>query len=186
MTVLVLGDSHLARALPRHAEIADTTVSRAVGGSVATDLPGQVVGLDPTTYAAVVVSIGTNDAGWRDVALPEFVDAVAWLLDWAGPTPVVLMTSPGCDESAAAGHWSSARLTEYADRAAALVDAAGGHVFDTPAALAPLGADAFVEDGFHLTRAAYDLLLPALCRAVHAARAARRGAETAPGRDLPG
>lgn len=176
MTVLVLGDSHLARARPRHAEIADDTLSRAVGGSVATDLPGQVAGLDPAAYDVVVVSIGTNDAGWRDVPRAEFTDAVRWLLGWAGTTPVLLMTSPGCDEASAAGHWSNARLASYSVTAAALVEAAGGRVLDTPAVLAPLGTAAFAEDGFHLTRAAYDLLLPALGAAV----------ETAPARGLPG
>lgn len=183
MRALVLGDSHLARPVRAGWTISPEATSVAVGGAVATDLPGQVAGLDPSAYDVVVVSIGTNDAGWRDVPLAEFTDALGWLLGWAGGTPVLLMTSPGCDEASAAGHWSNTRLTEYADAAAALVETAGGQVFDTPAVLAPLGPAAFVEDGFHLTPAAYDLLLPALRRA---ANAARPGAETAPVRRLPG
>jgi lysophospholipase L1-like esterase len=166
MPVLITGDSHLARARPRHAEIAADTTSRAIGGSVATDLAGQVANLSPAAYDVVVVSIGTNDAGWRDVPLPTFLGAISSFLDWAGATPVVLMTSPGCDEGRAGGHWSHTRLRQYAEEAAALVTAAGGSVLDTPAVLAPLGAAAFVEDGFHLTPSAYDLLLPALAHAV--------------------
>lgn len=162
MKVLVAGDSHLARPVRAGWRIAADATAVAVGGAVATDLPDQVAGLDPAAYDVVVVSIGTNDAGWRDVPLEEFTAAVDWLLDWAGPTPLLLMTTPGCDESAAAGHWSNARLTAYAEAAGALVEAAGGEVFDTPSVLAPLGPRAFVEDGFHLTAAAYDLLLPAL------------------------
>ena len=162
MSVLVAGDSHLARPVRAGWRISPDATSVALGGAVATDLPGQLAGLDPSAYDVVVVSIGTNDAGWRDVPLAEFTGAIGWLVDWAGATPVLLMTSPGCDEASAAGHWSNTRLTEYADAAAALVEAAGGRVFDTPAALAPLGAGAFVEDGFHLTAAAYDLLLPEL------------------------
>ena len=162
MKVLVAGDSHLARPVRAGWRITPDAPAGAVGGSVATDLPGQLAGLDPAAYDVVVVSIGTNDAGWRDVPLAEFTAAIGWLLDWAGSTPILLVRSPGCDETAAAGHWSNARLTAYAGAAGALVDAAGGAVLDTPAVLAPLGPGAFVEDGFHLTAAAYDLLLPAL------------------------
>jgi len=32
--------------------------------------------------------------------------------------------------------------------------------------LAPLGADAFLDDGVHLTGAAYDVLLPAIAAAI--------------------
>lgn len=162
MRVLVAGDSHLARPVRAGWRIAPDATSVAVGGSVATDLPDQVAGLDPSAYDVVVVSIGTNDAGWRDVPLEEFTAAIGWLLAWSEPTPVLLMRSPGCDETAAAGHWSNARLTAYAEAAGALVEAAGGELLDTPSVLAPLGREAFVEDGFHLTAAAYDLLLPAL------------------------
>ncbi|MDO7867273.1 SGNH/GDSL hydrolase family protein [Nocardioides jiangxiensis] len=168
MRVLIAGDSHLARPVRGGWSIAPGAVSVAVGGSVATDLPCQVATLDPSAYDVVVVSIGTNDAGWREVPLEEFRAAVSGFLSWAGQTPVLLMTSPGCDESRASGHWSDARLRAYADAAAEAVTRAGGSVLSTPSVLAPLGAAAFVEDGFHLTPAAYDLLLPALAEAARA------------------
>lgn len=171
MRVLITGDSHLARARPRQREIADDVVNQAIGGSVATDLARQVGSRSATAYDAVVVSIGTNDAGWRNVPLPEFTAALEEFVAWAGMTSLVLVTSPGCDEARASGHWSSATLTTYAEEAAALVIAAGGRVVDSPAVLSALGADAFVDDGFHLTSAAYDLLLPAVRAAVLGERA---------------
>jgi len=160
MSVLVLGDSHLARVGPALvAQLPDATV-RAFGGAVATDFAAQADGLDLAAYDVVVVSIGTNDAGWRDVPLDVFTREVEGLLARV-PGRVVLVTSPGADEARAPG-WSNAKLAEFATAAATRVRAAGGTVVDTPALLEPLGHGAFLDDGFHLTAAAYDLLLPAL------------------------
>lgn len=166
MHVLIAGDSHLARPVRGGWSLTPDTTSVAVGGSVATDLAAQVRDLDPSSYDVVVLSIGTNDAGWRDVPLPTFLAAIRDFLEWTGDSPVLLMTSPGCDETRAEPHWSDAQLAHFATEAAALVRAAGGGVLDTPAVLAPLGAPAFVADGFHLTEAAYDVLLAALHDAV--------------------
>jgi lysophospholipase L1-like esterase len=163
MSVLVLGDSHLARVGPALlAQLPDATV-RAFGGAVATDFATQADGLDLAAYDVVVVSIGTNDAGWRDVPLDVFTREVAGLVARV-PGRIVLVTSPGADEVRAPG-WSNAKLAAFATAATAQVMAAGGTVIDTPALLAPLGADAFLDDGFHLTAAAYELLLPAIARA---------------------
>ncbi|RJS46945.1 SGNH/GDSL hydrolase family protein [Nocardioides cavernaquae] len=163
MSVLVLGDSHLARVGPALvAQLPDATV-RAFGGAVATDFATQVDGLDLAAYDVVVVSIGTNDAGWREVPLDVFTREIEALVARV-PGRVVLVTSPGADEVRAQG-WSNARLTEFARSAAAHVAAARGTVIDTPSLLAPLGPDAFLDDGFHLTSAAYDLLLPTIARA---------------------
>ena len=160
MSVLVLGDSHLARVGPTLvAQLPDATV-RAFGGAVATDFVAQADGLDLAAYDVVVVSIGTNDAGWRDVPLDVFTREVEDLLSRV-PGRVVLVTSPGADEVRAPS-WSNAKLAEFATSAATRVNAAGGTVIDTPSLLAPLGADAFLDDGFHLTAAAYDLLIPVL------------------------
>lgn len=165
MRVLVLGDSHLARARPRHAEIAAETTSRAVGGSTVLDLDDQLAGIDPAAYDVVVVSLGTNDAGWRDVPLEEFVSVLdAALARFAGRR-VVFVTTPGCDPERAGG-FSPDRLATYAASAAGLVTRHGGTVVDSPAVLAPLGPEAFLDDGFHLTQPAYDLLLPAISTAV--------------------
>lgn len=167
MSVLVLGDSHLARVRDDLERGGPDVTVRAFGGAIATDLSGQLAGLDPAAYDVVVVSVGTNDAGWRDVPVELFTKAFADLLAQVPTARVVLVTSPGADEVRAPG-WSNAKLSAYAAAAAALVAEAGGTVLDTPALLAPLGAGAFLDDGFHLTAAAYDLLLPALHAAAHA------------------
>lgn len=165
MSVLILGDSHLARALPRHAEIAAVTTSRAVGGSTVLDLDDQLAGVDLTAYDVVVVSLGTNDAGWRDVPLAQFVSVLDAALARLAGRRLVFVTSPGCDPVRAGG-FSPDRLATYAASAAGLVTGHGGTVVDSPAVLARLGAEAFLEDGFHLTQPAYDLLLPAVAAAV--------------------
>jgi lysophospholipase L1-like esterase len=162
MSVLVLGDSHLARVGPVLSQLLPDATVRAFGGAVSTDLAGQADGLDLAAYDVVVVSVGTNDAGWRDVPLEVFTREVEGLVARV-PGRVVLVTSPGADEVRAPG-WSNVKLSTFAGAAAALVTAAGGTVIDTPSLLAPLGAGAFLDDGFHLTGAAYDLLLPAIAR----------------------
>ena len=167
MSALVLGDSHLARVRDLLEASGPGMTVRAFGGAIATDLTDQLAGLDPAAYDVVVVSIGTNDAGWRDVSIELFTTAFADLLDQVAPARVVLVTSPGADEDRAPG-WSTAKLAAYAAAASGLVVGAGGSVLDTPALLAPLGADAFLDDGFHLTDAAYELLLPALADAIRA------------------
>lgn len=165
MSVLVLGDSHLARVRDLLEADATGMTVRAFGGAIATDLAGQTDGLDPAVYDVVVVSIGTNDAGWRDVPIELFAKAFADLLERVTPARVVLVTSPGADEVRAPG-WSTAKLGAYAAAGGELVVEAGGSVVDTPALLAELGPAAFLDDGFHLTDAAYDVLLPAIADAI--------------------
>jgi lysophospholipase L1-like esterase len=160
MSVLVLGDSHLARVGPALVALLPDATVRAFGGAIATDLAAQADGLDLAAYDVVVVSIGTNDAGWREVPVDVFTREVEALVARV-PGRIVLVTSPGADE-ARAPSWSNATLADFATAAAALVTAAGGTVIDTPSLLAPIGTDAFLDDGFHLTVAAYDLLLPAI------------------------
>ena len=91
----------------------------------------------------------------------------------------MLLTSPGVaeDRLTGANDRTNAGLASYA---AALTDrftAAGAVVVDGATLLAPLGSDAFADDGLHLTGAAYDLLLPALADAVLVAPS---GGELAP------
>ena len=61
---------------------------------------------------------------------------------------------------------SPAVLLSYAAIGARLTTEAGGRVVDALGLLAPLGAAAYLDDGVHLTGAAYDLLLPALADAL--------------------
>jgi len=160
MRLLILGDSHLARVSADESHrLADEVVNRAFGGAFASDLSDQLGDLDPTSFDAVVVSVGTNDgAPWKAAPRAEFRHQLEELVEhWPGAR-WVFVRSPGCDD-----RYSGDRLDHvlgaYADLAAAIFLGAGGLTVDTPAALAALGAAAFTADGVHLTDAAHGLLL---------------------------
>lgn len=152
------------------AALGDAVTNRAVGGSFTTDLAGQVADLDLTAYDVLVVSVGTNDAApWKQVPLHEAERALAaFVVDL--PLPLVLVAPPGVDEARLRRPEDRTNdlVDDYAACAAQVVEAAGGSVVDTRAVLAPLGAGAFLEDGVHLTPAAYDALLPVIADAVEA------------------
>jgi lysophospholipase L1-like esterase len=169
MRLLLLGDSHLDRIrgplLASLSALVDGPVdNRAVGGSTVHDLAGQAAGLDLAAYDAVVVSIGTNDAApWRLVEASMFRSSVASFAAGA-PGRLVLMTSPGVDEVQRTGPADSTErlMREYADLAAVAFRTHGHAVLETPSVLARLGTYAFLDDGLHLSAAAYELLLPAV------------------------
>jgi lysophospholipase L1-like esterase len=166
--VLLVGDSHLARLGPTVPALGEEVTNVARGGAFAHDLAGQVARRGTARHDLVVLSVGTNDAApWKQVPLPQFehtlTDLVAGLR-----CPVVLVSPPGVAESrlVRAHDRTSEVVGQYAGRAARVVLAAGGRVVDTPAVIAPLGDDAYLDDGVHLGPAAYALLLPALATAV--------------------
>ena len=178
MRIVLLGDSHLDRVrrdLPRLAPgPADEVVNAAVGGSFAFELVEQARGVHLRPEDAVVVSVGTNDAApWKTVPPYEFdahLRALLDLLTEVGTARLVYVTPPGVDEArlagAGAGDRTGAVVATYAAAGAALATQAGGRVVDALALLAPLGPRAFLDDGVHLTGAAYDLLLPAIADAL--------------------
>lgn len=141
MTVLLIGDSHLAYAVRDYpdliaASLGPAVESEAFGGATIPDLAGQVRGLPLASYDAVVVSIGSNDAflGW-----PFRRPLDAFVADHPG-VRWVWVASPNLDQPMAGV----------------------GPVVATRDLLAPLGEDAYVGDGVHLTRASYEVLLPAI------------------------
>jgi len=172
MTLLFLGDSHLDRVrgplLDRMSGLAGAPVeNRAVGGSTVHELAGQADGLDLATYDAVVVSVGTNDAAsWAVVELDRFVEVLTTFVVGSSGR-LVFLGSPGVDEVRLLGDGdrTSRELRAYADAAASLFGSHGHRVVRAETVVAPLGPDAFLEDGVHLSDAAYDLLLPALAAA---------------------
>lgn len=176
MRIVLLGDSHLDRVrrdLHRLAPRAGAeVVNAAVGGSFAFELLGQAHGARLRPEDSVVVSVGTNDAApWKAVPPYEFEDNLRALVDHLvgiGIARLVYLTPPGVDEARLGGpdDRTAATVASYAAAGAALTAAAGGRVVDAHTLLAPLGARAFLDDGVHLTGAAYDLLLPALARAL--------------------
>lgn len=142
MTILLLGDSHLAFLYVDHPDLVASwgkVECRAFGGATMFDLPGQVRGLDLRSYDAVVVSVGSNDLFLGETPLDtskrfdEFVDqhpgvTWVWLESPNFPNPV-----PGLPRSV-----------------------------PTLELLAPLGGNAYLSDGVHLSRAAYEVLVPAI------------------------
>lgn len=141
MTVLLVGDSHLAYAFRDYPDLISRSLgpsveSVAFGGATVADLPGQVRGLTLPSYSSVVVSVGSND---------EFMG-----LPFRGPLDAFVAAHPDV-------RWvwlASPNFDLPMDGLAPLVHTLG--------VLAPLGQDAYVGDGVHLTRAAYEVLLPAV------------------------
>jgi lysophospholipase L1-like esterase len=156
MRVVLLGDSHLARVRRDLPILGHDVVNRAVGGSVAADLLPQLAAAGCTASDALVVSIGSNDAGWRGVPLARFETDVAAFLD-ARPTGRLVYLAPA--DEPARGH---------AAAAIPLFGAAGAEVVDAHALLAGLGDGALEPDRLHLTGAAYAVVLPALRKALEA------------------
>ena len=176
MTILLLGDSHLARLRDLgqddlEALLGTPVENRAVGGSTVRALPGQAAGLDLSSYDAVVVSLGTNDAGqWGDVPLADFRPRLASVVGSVA-TRWVAVTTPGVDgASTPDGRRSNDVMSGYADALASVVEGAGGVTVWSRDVIASLGSDGFQDDGFHLTPSAYDLLLPAIAKAVASLR----------------
>ena len=178
MRVLLLGDSQLARLARYPLPVAREVVNRAVGGANAHDLPQQYADLDLAAFDAVLLGIGTNDAGTRPVPLDEFVAAVSDVVTRAGSTPVVFVASPGAD--ARATDYDDPHMAFYAAAARSVVVAAGGGFVDTPRVLAPLGPLGRMPDGIHVGKAAHLVYIPELRRAARrAVRRSRRAARRA-------
>lgn len=179
MTILLLGDSHLARLRTQGGQdrleslLGAPVDNRAVGGSTVRALALQADGLELSSYDAVVVSLGTNDAApWGAVPLEDFRSGAAALVDGGRGARWVALTTPGVDGARTPDEGrSNGLMARYADALAAVVEDAGGVTVRSRAVLSPLGSDGFVDDGFHLSASAYDLLLPAIAEAVAAVRA---------------
>ena len=80
----------------------------------------------------------------------------------------VHLASPGVDESRLRGRGdrTNAVLDEYRDAAVSLFTDMGAGVVRADRVVRPLGADAFVGDGLHLSGWAYQLVLPAIAEAI--------------------
>ena len=152
MGFLFLGDSHLAYLVRDHpdlvtAGLGDAVTCRAFGGAIVADLPGQVRGLDLNAFDAVVVSVGTNDLfmGVSGRELATKLDAF-------------MSSHPGV-------RWVCLESPNFPHPTSSLAVAV-----QTRDQLAPLGDAAFVGDGVHLSRRAYETLVPAIADAVDSVR----------------
>lgn len=169
--VVLLGDSHLARIRRDLHLVAPQVHNAAVGGACATDLLAQAHRADVGPEDVVAVSVGTNDAAtWRQVSLDAFAEAMSACVRSLPGGRWVFLAPPGVDESRLAGTAgrTNAGLARYRDAAMTVFADVGAAVLRTDRVIEPLGADAFADDGLHLSGAGYGLVLPALAEAVRA------------------
>lgn len=177
--IVALGDSHLQRLGRRTARLACAehqqgaeVVNVAVGGSTTADLAGQLERAEPGPGDRVLISVGTNDAAsWYPVDLATAGPLLAGTLEDLAVRDVgrvVLLTTPGVDRSRLpqSNTRTESELREYADAFALVARAAGAQVLDAQRVLAPLGAQAFCEDGMHLSKPGYELLVPVMAAAL--------------------
>lgn len=165
MRIVLLGDSHLARVRRDLHRLGPDVLNAAVGGAFARDLTDQAVAAELRSHDRVVVSVGTNDAApWKAVRLATFERHIEQFLEQVTGADLVYVSPPGVYEPrlTRSNDRTNELVTGYAACASAVFEQAGARVLDAGQLLRPLGTSAFVEDGVHLTGAAYDVLLPAL------------------------
>ena len=171
--VVLLGDSHLARVRRDLPALGPDVRNAAEGGASSLDLLAQATRASVEEDDLVVVSVGTNDAApWKHVPVPAFAQAVTHCLQTVPARRWVYVAPPGVDESrlTGPGDRTNAVLDAYRDAAISACDEAGARVVRTERIIAPLGANAFVGDGLHLSGRAYRVVLPAIAQAVHGRR----------------
>ena len=163
---VLMGDSHLARLRRELTSFPGEVHNAAQGGASARDLPRQAGAVGVRDSDVVVLSVGTNDA-WRHVAVPEFAQALSLLVASRALRGWVFVAPPGVVEERLAGgpDRTNAVIDEYRRAAIEVAGEVGGHVVRTDVLLAPLGANAFADDGIHLTGAGYRVLVPAIVAA---------------------
>jgi len=166
MTILLLGDSNLVVLQEQYPDLVPLAFggdieSRAVGGAWSGSLRGQVGDRDPESYDAVVLSIGSSDSHPPyGSSLDLFRENVTRELERGGRW--VALVPPGLVR--ALEPYDTAEINvlirEYAEALAELVTAAGGTAIRVREVTDRLGPAAFDPDGMHLSRAAYEGLVP--------------------------
>ena len=172
MRTVFLGDSHLARVRRDLPVVGSDVCNAAQGGASAPDLLAQALEAAVEEHDRVVVSVGTNDAApWKHVPVTTFARALLRCMHSVPARRWVYVTPPGVDEArlTGAGDRTNAILDEYRRAAVSVCIEAGARVVHTERLITPLGADAFADDGLHLSGRAYKVVLPAVAEAVHAA-----------------
>jgi len=183
MTVLLLGDSNLAVLQDQHPDLVPLAFgtdieSRAgvvgprpatglAGGAWSGSLRGQVGDRDPAAYDAVVLSIGSSDSYPAFASSPElFRENVSREMERGGRW--VALVPPGLARASEPFDTGevNALIKEYAAVLAELVTKHGGTTVEVRAVTDRLGPAAFDPDGMHLSRAAYEALVPQIAEAL--------------------
>jgi lysophospholipase L1-like esterase len=174
MTTLLLGDSNLVRLYNRHSDLlplafGGSVECRAVNGAWSGSLRDQIDDRALSDYEAVVVSIGSSDnhpafasspAAFRENLSRELQRGGQWI----ALVPPGLARAPEPFDTAEV----NALIRVYAEALIQLVKASGGIAIDMRAVTDKLGPAAFDPDGMHLTRSAYEELVPEIAEAIRA------------------
>ncbi|MFC7622088.1 SGNH/GDSL hydrolase family protein [Microlunatus sp. GCM10028923] len=175
MTVLLLGDSNLAQLndglpdLVTPAFGADAEC-RAAGGAWSGSLRQQLGDRKPSDYDAIVVSIGSSDSHPSKGSSPTiFRENLSRELERGGRWIALLPRSlAGTLDPAQSVEEVNALIRVYRAILEELINASGGIALDTGAITESLGPEAYDTDGVHLTRAAYEELVPEVAKAIDA------------------
>lgn len=165
MRTVFIGDSHLARLRRELQGFPGDVRNAAQGGASSRDLLRQADAVGLRDSDSVVLSVGTNDAApWKQVPVPEFVQALSMLVASHSPRGWVFVAPPGVVErrSAGARDRTNAVIDEYRRAAIEVCEEVGGHVVRTDLMLASLSTKAFADDGVHLNGTGYRVLVPAI------------------------
>jgi lysophospholipase L1-like esterase len=169
--IVLLGDSHLARVRRDLHVLGPDVRNAAEGGASSLDLLAQAASAGIEEDDVVVVSVGTNDAApWKQVPVAVFAQTVLECMRSVSARRWVYVAPPGVDESrlSAPGDRTNEVLDGYRDAAVLACSEAGARVVRTERVIEPLGADAFVGDGLHLSGRAYAVVLPVVAEACSA------------------
>lgn len=174
MTVLLLGDSNLALLYHQFPDLVPLAFGadvecRAAGGAWSGSLRDQIGDRTASDYEAVVVSIGSSDshipygsspAAFRENLSREVDSGGRWIA--LLPRDLARALDPSTTDEV------NTRIRIYSGILAELVEASGGIALDVGAITGTLALAAYDDDGIHLTRGAYENLVPEIANAIKA------------------
>lgn len=172
MTVLLLGDSNLARLYHELSDLVPQAFGldvecQAVGGAWSGSLRRQVNERNLSEYDAIVISIGTSENHPSFASSPDiFRKNLSRELDRGGRW--IALVPPGLQRAVDPSRTDEVNklIRVYTDVLTELIEASGGIAVDLRAITRQLGAAAFDHDGMHLTRATYAELGPKIADAI--------------------
>lgn len=174
MTVLLLGDSNLARLYYELPDLVPRAFGadvecRAAGGAWSGSLRDQIGDRALPDYDAIVVSIGSSDNHPDFASSPTiFRENLSRELERGGrwiallPRDLVRALKPTRTDEV------NALIRIYAGVLAELIKTSGGIALDVGAITGGLTPAAYDDDGIHLTRLAYEKLVPEIASAIDA------------------
>lgn len=174
MTMLLIGDSNLARLYDELPDLVPRAFGaevecRAAGGAWSGSLRHQIGDRAVSDYEAVVVSIGSSDshtpygsspATFRENLSRELESGGRWIA--LLPRDLLRALDPSTTDEV------NTRIRIYSGILAELVKDSGGIALDVGAITGTLGPAAYDNDGIHLTRGAYEKLVPEIADAIKA------------------